>query len=385
MPAANRAADSHEIRPLTGIRGVAASLIVFLHFYPAWVLLLPELSVGSPIAVRGSVGVDLFFILSGFILSYVYGAGERGFDLGGYRRFVWFRLARIYPNHLATLAVLVFLVVAAAARHVGLTGDYPFSGLPWQLTLTHAWPDARGGAWNYPSWSISAEWFAYLCVFPAVWRWLRWHWSAAASSLLGYAALALWLFALYNPAPMARPLWQVSLEFTAGGMFFGAYRSRGPFTRACQQYASGLVLLIALLLWLYPLQDPNAPPLIVLLFPALLLGLTAETSWFARLLSSAPALWLGRVSYALYMSHGIAVKMLKILLPAERYAAASGPVRLAVLGGQLLVILLFAAGLYYGVEIPARNRMRQFATWWSSRRRGQARGSAEISSEPTTR
>jgi peptidoglycan/LPS O-acetylase OafA/YrhL len=91
----NRAADSHEIRPLTGIRGFAAWLVVLFHFYAGWVLLVPSLSWGESLATHGAIGVDLFFILSGFILSYVYRAGESKLGAAEYGRFLWLRLARI--------------------------------------------------------------------------------------------------------------------------------------------------------------------------------------------------------------------------------------------------------------------------------------------------
>jgi peptidoglycan/LPS O-acetylase OafA/YrhL len=109
MSFANRAADSHEIRPLTGIRGLAAGLVVLFHFYPWWVQLLPSLRPCAALASRGWLGVDLFFMLSGFILSYVYSAGNTQLGFTEYRRFLWFRLARIYPNHLATLGIMALL------------------------------------------------------------------------------------------------------------------------------------------------------------------------------------------------------------------------------------------------------------------------------------
>ena len=81
-------------------------------------------------------------------------------------RFLWRRIARIYPLHLATLA---FYVVIALALHSGLArtdnpARYPLSDLPAQLLLLHA-VDGERLTFNFPSWSLSAEMFCYL-LFP---------------------------------------------------------------------------------------------------------------------------------------------------------------------------------------------------------------------------
>ncbi|MCZ0212106.1 hypothetical protein OZK63_42855, partial [Streptomyces sp. UMAF16] len=68
--------------------------------------------------------------------------------------------------HLATLVCLGLVVILAGAVGVHV-GDrvIAVSSLPAQLTLTQAWGLGLAGGWNHPSWSISAEWFAYL-TFP---------------------------------------------------------------------------------------------------------------------------------------------------------------------------------------------------------------------------
>ena len=370
MQNVNRAADSHEIRPLTGIRGLAAAFVVVFHFYDSWLLLLPALQFCAPLARRGHLGVDLFFILSGFILSYVYSAGGFKLTLRTYLRFIWFRLARIFPNHVATLFLLVLAVEAAKHLGVTLTGIYAFSEIPLQVTLLHAWPFSSSAAfsWNYPSWSISAEWFAYLCVFPAAWHVLRFSLTEATSLLLGYIALALWLFLFSTAAaPAWRPLLQVSCEFVTGSMFFRAYMSSSSLTSICQRYASCIFIILVAILLLWPLNIAFASTAAVLMFPALLLGLTSAASILSKILSSSQALWLGRVSYALYMTHAPTQKVLKILLPAERYVNSACWIRVALIVANAIVILACAAGLYYLVELPARNYMRRVATWWSRR------------------
>lgn len=110
--------------------------------------------------------VDLFFVVSGFVIARQY-FGRVG-DAASIGRFLWRRLARIYPLHLATLA---FYVALACALHFGVArtdnpARYPLSDLPAQFLLLHAFVGERL-TFNFPSWSLSAEMFCYL-LFPAV-------------------------------------------------------------------------------------------------------------------------------------------------------------------------------------------------------------------------
>jgi peptidoglycan/LPS O-acetylase OafA/YrhL len=359
-PEVRRESEGQEIMPLTGIRGLAAGFVVLFHYYSSWVIILPAMEWLAPLASRGSLGVDLFFILSGFILSHVY-ANSRFPKLGirEYGKFLWLRLARVFPNHLATLVFLVLLVAAARLLGISISGDYPFSGLPSQLAMTHAWPFLGGGDWNYPSWSISAEWFAYLFMFPVVWHFLRLNISSEVALVaLAYGMLALFLA---STALLGRavPLLQVSCEFLSGGILFGAYRRQGWATRYCQRYVSGAFAVLIGFILFYPRNAPLASAIIILFFPVLLVGLTSQEPCLSRFLSTTTALWLGKISYALYMSHAIVQKLLKIALPSERYVDSSLWLRLLILAGQACLILGFAAGLYYLVEVPSRNLLRR--------------------------
>ena len=110
--------------------------------------------------------VDLFFVISGFVIARQYvGRVDDAVSIG---RFLWRRLARIYPLHLATLA---FYVALAGALHFGVArtdnpARYPLSDLPAQFLLLHAFVGERL-TFNFPSWSLSAEMFCYL-LFPVV-------------------------------------------------------------------------------------------------------------------------------------------------------------------------------------------------------------------------
>lgn len=149
---------------LTSVRFFFSLGVVLFHLQLMWAW--PTLDYTGLIE-RARLGVDMFFILSGFVLSHVY---AQQVDEGRYshRRFLIARLARIYPAHLAILLLMV--VVALAALMVGERfnpDSYSLLGLVQTALLVHAWfPTDAMIEWNGPSWSLSAEWGAYL-LYPA--------------------------------------------------------------------------------------------------------------------------------------------------------------------------------------------------------------------------
>ena len=151
-----------DLKSLTGLRIVAAAWVLVYHFRNRLGLDLEQVGMID----KGYLGVDLFFILSGFILSHVYvrAWAEGRFPYGS---FLWARLARLYPVHLLTLGATIMLWGLgrwAGARFEAAAFDP--AAIPQHLLLVHAWWATPTVQWNFPSWSISAEWFAYL-TFPA--------------------------------------------------------------------------------------------------------------------------------------------------------------------------------------------------------------------------
>lgn len=152
-------------RHLDGLRIIAAGAVVILH-YSDYFKDLPAGRFMVEHTWHFNLFVDLFFVISGFVIARQYlGRVDDAASIG---RFLWRRFARIYPLHLATLA---FYVALAAALHFGIArtdnpARYPFSDLPAQLLLLHAFAGERL-TFNFPSWSLSAEMFCYL-LFPAV-------------------------------------------------------------------------------------------------------------------------------------------------------------------------------------------------------------------------
>src|SRR4051794_13305380 len=96
---------------LTPLRGIAALWVVVFHFSEI-VAKFVRLDV-SLILTKGYLMVDLFFVLSGFIISYVYMRKMQTGILANFRNFIVARFARVYPLHFFTLIILIVLVAKA--------------------------------------------------------------------------------------------------------------------------------------------------------------------------------------------------------------------------------------------------------------------------------
>ena len=188
MRAKHPSSAAQYVPALTGIRALAALLVLGMHTEQNVPAGLDSL---LPFFARGYLGVDFFFVLSGFIITHVYFASLASPSRSAVQIFLWHRLIRLYPVHITVLAGLVAIVSLAHAA--GFTFNNPqewqWNELLWQLTLLHAWGVTASPGWNAPSWSISAEWFAYL-LFPLLAPALVWVRERGFALLIAVAALA---------------------------------------------------------------------------------------------------------------------------------------------------------------------------------------------------
>ena len=152
---------------LTSIRFLAAFWVALYHYKKEIVPLLPIS--WHPIATvfleLGACGVSLFFVLSGFILTYTY--WDRDITTpGGLKSFFIHRFARIYPMYLVSILLVVpILFVLPDAGQVEYTRNHPWLVGLSHLTLTHNWFIEPIQAFNAPTWSVGCEVGFYL-AFP---------------------------------------------------------------------------------------------------------------------------------------------------------------------------------------------------------------------------
>lgn len=351
---------------LTTLRFVAAALIVVHHAER-------EFGIGHTLDLTAVLdqAVSFFFVLSGFILAYVY----RGLDAGGVRRFLVARLARLWPLHVATFALVVALL--------------PANDRPWglgaalaNLALVHAW--IPGNDWyfsfNGPSWSISTE-AGFYVLFPLLVRDLERTWAgklALAAAVLAAVVAFCNVRLLAEPAlwvvPYVHPLARLP-EFVLGMTGALAWRRLAPRLRAAPAAATAAeVLLLALAAvvmartnaWLVALRVWESPlgiagaiwlthaGICAAGFAALIAVVAAGAGRVSRALSAAPCVLLGEISYAVYLLH---YPMLR-WYHAHRAAFADVPVPVAY-AIFWLVLLLASHVVWSLLEQPSRRALRR--------------------------
>jgi peptidoglycan/LPS O-acetylase OafA/YrhL len=353
-------AQQRHIRSLTGVRAYAAFWVMFLHVQNCHVV--KDVFDFGAIADRGYWGVDVFFVLSGLVLSYVY---EREFadavSLKAYARYLSLRLGRIYPLHLLTFAgILAFLLCQLLfGRGKPSLELYSFHDAIMNLALLHAWGFTDRLSWNTVSWSISAEWFAYLLLLVPLLRFGR---KAKPFHLIGITAL-LWLaFVLfYVPITPTRNLditynlgiLRIAVEFLAG---YTTYRIAKE-ARFTPWLSDALVVgSTAAILTL-----TRFPGRVILLLPCimlLLVGLMGNGITSTWLFGSRPLVFLGEVSYSIYMVHPVTLKMANTVVGRLR-PPATLLVGSLVLAAEIALVVLVATLAYYVIERPCREWIRR--------------------------
>jgi peptidoglycan/LPS O-acetylase OafA/YrhL len=348
-----KSARQPAIVALTSLRGLLALWVVVFHFWNDLTTLFPLLLPLSPLATRGDFAVPGFFILSGFVLSRNHGGEFERLERGPILRFLALRVARIYPVHFATLiAVLVMVVVA---RKLGFQLDdagYSLRLFGLNLFLVQSWLPGIELSWNFPSWSISSEWFAYL-LFPVfAWLGLRSLTSPARTSLtfmaLGAVDVAVYLGWTSWPFRM---LAIVIPAFLAG--MCGDRLTSGVQVNEGQRRAWAEVCAIAIVLACF-VQRQAALATQLIALQALVVCLAAGQLLARRLWEAKPLVYLGTISYSLYMTHTLAAKVINQVLPPSLFSGAPWPTRALVVLAYAVSVSLIAVLSYYLVERPMR-------------------------------
>jgi peptidoglycan/LPS O-acetylase OafA/YrhL len=353
--------EHKEIRSLTGLRGVAAVYVVFHHYF----LGLSFTNPFNTFLAHGYLAVDLFFVLSGFVMTLNY---SRMFH-GGWSRtsmltFLSRRVARVYPLYLMATTCALLLIMAGWLENP--TSSSLKVSFVMNLAMVQAW--GFGPSLDGPGWSISAEWAAYL-LFPlllsvAFFRKPLWGWLSAVTSVAVLVFLCLLpAAAVHNLRPLAImdlhssyrgiSVWRCLPEFTLGILAARIAGSKTADWLGSNRWI-GLALCFSILVMM---TVPRADLAVVLLFPALILCLSSDNSFPSFILGSKPIHYLGVLSYSLYLVHDLLGGLMGW---THRYAHAHGLAHAQTYAALLGIVLTFpiAACAYRVIELPGRRFLR---------------------------
>ncbi|MCU0316416.1 MAG: acyltransferase [Fimbriimonadaceae bacterium] len=357
------------IRPLTGLRGLAALWVVLIHIEALHWPHLPELAM-TLLSSYGILPVVFFFALSGFILAVVYlpRTSKGSFDGEGTEDYAWARIARILPLYLVS-------VFPATVLHA-----------IWMFTLNNQMPftaETRRGAGffhtegigfnallrsNVPAWTLSAELIFYL-LFPFVLGKLAQKESGVllrgiAKWLGFYLAIQIFLGSLqlfagtpwaeigYGVGQFGSPIF---IPIFVSGVILGILHHRGELPIWRNEWSSLLYAIVFVAsAWVVNPTGSSLPASLnsALLAPLFLLVIMAGTSTegsFNRFFSSPPLEFLGRASYAIYITHWPVKEILQPYLMTT--SLAGQPMVVGALVLLASVVVGIAAHLW--IEGPA--------------------------------
>jgi peptidoglycan/LPS O-acetylase OafA/YrhL len=341
-----------ELKSLTSLRFFAALTIVFQHicnFTPfdatAW-------------EGKGYLAVDFFFILSGFILTHVYYADMHAKNVSVVK-FCQRRLARLYPVHLVTL--LLMAAVALTPLRFGPVGEwpgyFPIGSFFANLFLVHGWGFDEHLTFNSPSWSISAEWFAYLLFpfLPTLFYRVR---PLLLLTLLSFFYLLAWgLTWHFNPdRPLTRfscdfSILRILPEFSLGVALYLVFSVRTFLTKATSYFWISTFGALAVI------HSPLPDLLAIFCFMVMIVcaaNFSRARSRTGYWLEKPFFVWLGEISYSLYMVHYPILLMLcggaYYLLGGDVYSRMFWIICAITVG----VILCATILLHYMIELPGR-------------------------------
>lgn len=363
-----------KLHALTSLRFLAAGAIIAMHCGGHFGLPADMNRAGR---LPLYLGVSFFFVLSGFILTYVYPRME---SPSAYGRFLWARFARIWPCHVFAFGLMIVALISNGAGPSVLWRRGRALSTLANLGLVHSWVPVKLFylAPNAPSWSVATE-FGFYLAFPfLLWR-LEKNWPVKLAACL-LTAVGLIVYCQRAGVP-----YEASSGITANGLLYMHPVARlfefcvGMVTASFWRRYSpklqldripGTLIEVAILAalatnvyfwteisnWIIVRTGAHpmaaiwlAPGVTCFGFAALIFVSALERGWLTRAISWRGFVFLGEISYAAYLMHwpllGLAFD--------NRAVLAKYPDTVVLLG-YIGAVLATSTASWYFVEAPAR-------------------------------
>ena len=378
------ASDRKDIGALTGIRGVAAVWVAVYHFWFQQPWPHTEQTAGpKALLAHGYLAVDLFFILSGFVMAMSYGHLFENINLRRYGVFLTRRFARVYPLY---FSVSIAFIAYLSARQIE---SFTARELVSNLFMIQSW--GLGRSIVNQSWSLSVELLSYL-IFPALFAILcktRWNTASIAFSLCTCVI-----------AYIATTSHVVPVEYRGDLLNVSRYSSVLPILRCVAEFSIGIfvyrvsthprfkhfadrdLLATAATLLLIALASFYRLDVAFVLCAAAVVFFMSGDNLPARLLGTSALLVLGDLSYALYLVHSEIIDPIGKIFQNSDFFHRN---YLFACFSTYAVIAFFSSWvLHRAVERPGRRILRRLEFVFNKRaetmvRQSESRGIAEVS------
>lgn len=356
MPSTNAPAPApgqvhRTLDSLTGLRMIAALAVFVTHIR----FVVPNAVLGAVgghhlvldrVLSRGQLGVNFFFILSGFVLAYSH-HGAPADAATFYRR----RIARIWPSHAVTWAIVLLLSIVVVGYRTSILSA------ALNLVLLQAWTGTRAFKVNDVAWTLSCEAFFY-AVFPFVWSVLRRQRTTGLLAIGGACALIPFVIVLLTSDDRLISNFPPSrLADFVVGMVAARLVQEGRISWIPPMWLSvtafGVVAaLSAVVKWKGLWVAAPLLPLTLIIMAAASADLSGRRSW----LTSEAAQLGGRWSFAFYLVHNISIHVV-----TDRYGFRpfGWPLTVATAVGTFAIAVVGAGLLYTRVERPAERWLRR--------------------------
>ena len=308
---------------LTGVRALAAMLVVATH--AAYTTGKYTHGFVGLVYSRMEIGVPIFFVLSGYLL---FGPWVRAAASGAaspsLTRYAWHRVRRIMPAYLVTV-LLAYVIYHF--RDGGPNPGHTWWGLFRNLTLTQIYTDNYAFALLHQGltqmWSLAVEVAFYVALPVLAWLLMvllcrrRWRPVLLLAGLGGLALLSLgWIVLVHTTdfLPDGAKLWLPGyLIWFLGGMMLTVLSAMG--VRVYGFLAVPLAAICYLIACTPIAGEPQTSPtgmaqaLVKMAFYAVIATLVVaplalgDSGWYASLLASRPMVWLGEISYEIFLVH----------------------------------------------------------------------------------
>jgi peptidoglycan/LPS O-acetylase OafA/YrhL len=315
---------SKRLLELDAMRGIAAILVVLYHFNFKYEPLDPSVGALPLLFGWGHHGVSLFFAISGFVISMTL---ERMTSVSG---FAWSRFSRLFPVYWAAMAITMVVVLIGNSEKLMVSPQNALAN----ATMMHYWFDIQSVDGSY--WSLSIELSFYLVMALVLhFRML----NRIELVLMGWLALHIlqWATGIF-------PIWAARMMaldylplFAIGIIHYRFYRGMIDWRRAAAWHIA-LVAIVAL---------SGTSVAIVAAATASLFW--AMTMGWLRLMTHPLLLWLGAISYPLYLIHQYVGYVLM------DWFTAMGLSLLTATGTALVAVIALAHLLHKLVEDPAQH------------------------------